>query len=87
MIYISYEQVYLYNIYTNIIYIGLQRRFKIIDDDGSKSLNMAEFKKALKEFKMDLSEADLRMLFEYFDTDQSGKKEGSYRIYYLLLSH
>ena len=28
--------------------IGLGRKFKIMDDDGSKSLNMAEFKKAMK---------------------------------------
>lgn len=53
-------------------FIGLQRRFKIMDDDGSKSLNLSEFKKALKEFKMDLTEADLRALFEHFDQDQSG---------------
>eukprot|EP01034_Spumella_vulgaris_P024624 gene24624-30992_t len=53
-------------------FIGLQRRFKIMDDDGSKSLSLSEFKKALKEFKMDLSEVDLRQLFEYFDADSSG---------------
>ena len=29
--------------------IGLQRKFKIMDDDGSKTLNMAEFKKAMRE--------------------------------------
>jgi Ca2+-binding EF-hand superfamily protein len=53
-------------------FAGLQRRFRIMDDDNSKSLSMAEFKKALKEFKMDLSEADLRQLFEYFDSDGGG---------------
>lgn len=53
-------------------FVGLQRRFRIMDDDGSKSLSLAEFKKALKEFKMDLSESDLRQLFDHFDQDGSG---------------
>ena len=53
-------------------FIGLQRRFRIMDDDGSKSLNMAEFKKAMKELKLDLTEADLRALFSFFDADGSG---------------
>ena len=53
-------------------FIGLQRRFRIMDDDGSKSLSMAEFKKAMKELKLDMSESDLRQLFEYFDVDSSG---------------
>lgn len=52
-------------------FVGLQRRFRIMDDDGSKSLNLAEFKKAMKELKLDLSESDLRMLFKYFDKDDS----------------
>ena len=53
-------------------FVGLQRRFKIMDDDGSKNLSFSEFKKALNEFKMNLSEADLRGLFEHFDSDGSG---------------
>ena len=53
-------------------FVGLQRRFRIMDDDGSKSLSLNEFKKALKEFKMDLTEADLRALFSFFDADNSG---------------
>ena len=53
-------------------FVGLQRRFRIMDDDGSKSLSLVEFKKALKEFKMDLSDADLRALFSFFDADGSG---------------
>jgi hypothetical protein len=30
--------------------IGLQRQFKIMDDDNSKSLNKAEFNKALTDY-------------------------------------
>jgi calcyphosin len=53
-------------------FIGLQRKFRIMDDDGSKSLSLAEFKKAMKEMDMGLSEAELRSLFNYFDKDGSG---------------
>jgi Ca2+-binding EF-hand superfamily protein len=53
-------------------FVGLQRRFRIMDDDGSKSLSLAEFKKALSEFKMNLTEPDLRAVFSFFDTDNSG---------------
>lgn len=53
-------------------FAGMQRRFRIMDDDGSKSLNLAEFKKAMKELKVDLADSDLRMLFEHFDRDSSG---------------
>ena len=53
-------------------FVALQRRFRIMDDDGNKSLNLAEFKKALRELKMDLTEGDMRILFKYFDRDDSG---------------
>jgi calcyphosin len=53
-------------------FIALQRKFRIMDDDGSKSLNLAEFKKAMKEMNMGLTDAELRMLFEHFDSDNSG---------------
>jgi Ca2+-binding EF-hand superfamily protein len=46
--------------------IGLQRKFKIMDDDGSKSLNMAEFKKAVKETVPEFSDADTATLFRLF---------------------
>ena len=53
-------------------YIGLQRKFRIMDDDGSKALSLAEFKKAMKEMNMNLSDSELRMLFDHFDQDSSG---------------
>lgn len=46
--------------------IGLQRKFKIMDDDGSKSLNMAEFKKAMKETVPEFSDTDVSTLFRLF---------------------
>ena len=53
-------------------FIGMQRKFRIIDDDDSKSLCLAEFKKALLEMKLDLTNSEIRMLFGYFDSDQNG---------------
>src|SRR5690606_10305012 len=53
-------------------FIGLQRKFRIMDDDGNKVLSMAEFKKAMHEMKLGLSEAELRHLFQHFDQDGNG---------------
>ena len=52
--------------------IGMGRAFRIIDDDGSKSLNRAEFKKAMNEYGLKMSESQLNQLFAYFDKDRSG---------------
>jgi hypothetical protein len=52
--------------------IGLQRKFKIIDDDNSKTLNMPEFKKAIRECGLNLSELALNELYSYFDKNRSG---------------
>jgi len=52
--------------------IGMGRIFRIMDDDGSKSLNMAEFKKAMKEYGLSFTEIQLNQLFAYFDKDKSG---------------
>ena len=40
--------------------VGLQRKFRIIDDDGSKSLDYDEFAKCLKETGLGLNPADAR---------------------------
>jgi Ca2+-binding EF-hand superfamily protein len=52
--------------------IGLARTFKIIDDNDSKSLDWAEFSKALRDFRVDMEEADARTLFGYFDANRDG---------------
>ncbi len=46
--------------------IGLGRLFKIMDDDGSNSLSFAEFKKAMRECGMALSDTELVLLFKRF---------------------
>lgn len=52
--------------------VGLQRKFRIVDDDGSKSLNMVEFKKAIRECALNMTDLQLSQLFGYFDKDRSG---------------
>ncbi|OQS00023.1 hypothetical protein THRCLA_21773 [Thraustotheca clavata] len=52
--------------------LGLTRRFRIMDDDNSKGLSMVELKKAFKEIQVDVSEKDIRVLFEFFDKDNNG---------------
>jgi len=52
--------------------IGLQRQFKIMDDDNSKSLNKYEFNKAMTDYMLGFSAQENAALFEYFDVDSSG---------------
>jgi len=52
--------------------IGLQRQFKIMDDDNSKSLNKYEFNKALTDYMLGFSAAENGALFDYFDVDSGG---------------
>jgi calcyphosin len=53
-------------------FVGLARQFKIIDDNGSKTLEYQEFSKALRDFRVDLSEESAKKLFSYFDADKNG---------------
>lgn len=52
--------------------IGLQRQFKIFDDNNSKTLEFTEFLKACKDFKVDLNQSEIKILFNSFDNDGSG---------------
>jgi Ca2+-binding EF-hand superfamily protein len=52
--------------------IGLARQFKIFDDNNNKSLEYDEFTKACKDFKVDLSANEMRIVFQTFDRDNSG---------------
>eukprot|EP00347_Sterkiella_histriomuscorum_P017814 403347883 len=52
--------------------IGLQRVFKNIDDDGSKSLSLQEFQKAVREFKAEVAQEDVGTLFSAFDINRDG---------------
>jgi hypothetical protein len=37
-------------------FIGLQKQFKIMDDNNSGTIDMQEFKKAVRDFKIDLND-------------------------------
>lgn len=52
--------------------LGLAKQFKIFDDDNSKNLDMNEFKKAIKDFRVGLTDSDSEKLFRIFDRDRSG---------------
>jgi Ca2+-binding EF-hand superfamily protein len=52
--------------------IGLGRSFKIMDDDGSRSLGPQEFSKAMRDFGMGITEHEVAALFKIYDTDGSG---------------
>ena len=52
--------------------IAINRKFKIMDDDGSGTLNLAEFKKAMGEMNLPDTGLELKALFEHFDADGSG---------------
>lgn len=51
---------------------GLARLFKIMDDDQSKTLSRAEFEKACRDFKTELSSEDVGALFSAFDLNKDG---------------
>ena len=52
--------------------IGLQRKFRAMDKDGSKTLSKQEFKIALQDMGFKLNDGEVFGLFEYFDLDKSG---------------
>lgn len=52
--------------------IGLARAFRLMDDDGNRVLSLGEFIKAIRECKLELSDREIRLLFEHFDTDHNG---------------
>ena len=52
--------------------IGLARQFKIFDDNNSKRLEYPEFVKAIKDYKVNLNDNEIKVLFGLFDRDGSG---------------
>ena len=51
--------------------VGLSRRFKSMDDNGDGQLNKSEFKKAMDENQMNLSNEEFLAVFAEFDKDNS----------------
>ena len=52
--------------------ISLQRQFKLMDENNSKTLDYDEFSKALNEFKINLSTDECICLFNKFDKNGNG---------------
>lgn len=52
---------------------GIQRKFKIADDNNNKSLDKEEFKKAMHDFRIGLSDRQVGRAFDIFDRDGSGE--------------
>ena len=52
--------------------IGLQKLFKIMDDDNSNCLSQYEFSKACRDFKVGISEDNLPVIFNAFDLNHDG---------------
>ncbi len=53
--------------------IGLGRQIRIFDDDGSGTLDKYEFKKAIRDFNIDIEDRDVDGLFKVFDRDSNGR--------------
>jgi calcyphosin len=52
---------------------GLGKKFKIADDNGSGSLDVGEFKKAMHDFRIGLNAKQVTTAFRIFDRDGSGE--------------
>ena len=53
--------------------LGLARQFKIFDDNNSGTLDLAELTKAIKDFRVDISPNEIKILFNILDSDQTGE--------------
>lgn len=51
---------------------GLKRLFQTFDTDGSGTLEFKEFKRAIKDFKLDLEDIDIENIFKSFDQNGDG---------------
>lgn len=52
--------------------LGLQRTFKIFDDDDNKKLSFVEFKKGLDDYGCSLTKEEVQKVFTKFDRDGNG---------------
>jgi Ca2+-binding EF-hand superfamily protein len=51
---------------------GLGRLFKIMDDDGNRTLDMPEFKKGIRDHGLNFDAHTIQEMFNAFDTDGTG---------------
>jgi len=53
--------------------VGIGRSFRIIDDDGSRSLNNSEFRKCLSDYRISSDPEEQSLIFAMIDRDGSGR--------------
>ncbi|XP_041474976.1 calcyphosin-like protein [Lytechinus variegatus] len=51
---------------------SLGRTFRIMDDDGNRSISLEEFKKGFTDYQCGLSDEEYKAIFQMFDKDGSG---------------
>jgi len=51
---------------------GIQRKFRIVDDDGDKRLSIDEFRKMVAEHQLGWTAAQTQLVYNIFDKDGSG---------------
>lgn len=52
--------------------IGLHRQFRIFDENNTKSIDWMDFNKACKDYRVDLTDTEVKRIFEMFDQDGTG---------------
>ena len=52
--------------------LNLGRKFRIMDDDNSKGLSLAEFRKGMRETVPGITDSDITSLFRVFDRHGDG---------------
>jgi Ca2+-binding EF-hand superfamily protein len=52
--------------------LGIARQFKIADDNNNKSLDMSEFTKAMRDFRINVTTDEIRKLYDFLDRDGNG---------------
>jgi len=53
--------------------LGLKRQFKILDTDGSGTLDFTEFRRALDDYRVGCTGSEADQLFAIFDRDRNGR--------------
>ena len=46
--------------------------FRLYDDNGNKNLDVTELSTGLRDYGLELSSAEVKELFDLFDTDRTG---------------
>lgn len=54
-------------------FLGLRRVFKIADDNNSGQLDLNEFMKVFHDYRLQVTDDELRILFSLFDRNRTGQ--------------